>query len=160
MGERLSELARGDPQRRIMCVGDQWVTLEDLDRRSGQLGAGLAALGVGFGDRVALVLPNSMAAIEAIFACAKLGAIVVPLNAYLKGDFLQYQLSRFVPVSGHLRLRGREGHRTTPNRSPWAKGGDRSGHSRLSPPDVGTDLRYEDLFSAASVAADSNVQLR
>jgi crotonobetaine/carnitine-CoA ligase len=45
------------------------------------------------GDRVALLMPNRIEFVEAYFALAKLGAIQVPLNAFLKGDFLRHQLA-------------------------------------------------------------------
>lgn len=97
VGDRLTELAAADPDRQVLAVGGRWVTLKELDERTDRLSAGLASLGVGYGDRVALVLPNCMAAAESIFACAKLGAIAVPLNAFLKGEFLRYQLSDSAP---------------------------------------------------------------
>jgi crotonobetaine/carnitine-CoA ligase len=49
-------------------------------------------VGVQFGDRVAVVLPNEQVAALAVFACARLGAIQVPLNTFLRGEFLRYQL--------------------------------------------------------------------
>ena len=52
----------------------------ELDRRSGHLAAGLRARGVGPGDRVALLLPNSGAFLVAYFAAVKLGAVAVSMN--------------------------------------------------------------------------------
>ncbi|WP_329410428.1 AMP-binding protein [Nocardia vinacea] len=92
VGHRLTELALREPDHNVLSIGSHWVTLKELNERTDRLSAGLASLGIGHGDRVALVLPNCMAAAETIFACAKLGAIAVPLNAYLKGEFLRYQL--------------------------------------------------------------------
>jgi crotonobetaine/carnitine-CoA ligase len=92
VGGRLTELAIREPDHNVLSIGSHWVTLKELNERTDRLSAGLASLGVGYGDRVALVLPNCMATAETIFACAKLGAIAVPLNAYLKGEFLRYQL--------------------------------------------------------------------
>jgi crotonobetaine/carnitine-CoA ligase len=50
----------------------------------------LASLGVGRGDKVALMLPNSLEFIDLWFASAMLGAILVPVNTALKGDGLRY----------------------------------------------------------------------
>lgn len=72
---------------------DRWVTLRELDDRSARVAGGLANLGVGRGDRVALLSPNRVEMIELLFAMAKSGAIQVPLNYWVKGDFLRYQLS-------------------------------------------------------------------
>ena len=55
-------------------------TIGEHERRAAQLAAGLAALGVGSGDRVALYIPNSATYLEALFAAFKLGAIPVNVN--------------------------------------------------------------------------------
>ncbi len=54
-----------------------------LDDRCARLAGWLAGIGVGEGTRVALVMGNRTAWLETVFACARLGAIVVPLNARL-----------------------------------------------------------------------------
>jgi carnitine-CoA ligase len=77
------------------CGGPQnsWVTPGELQARSARLAGGLAGLGVGHGDRVALLMPNRVEMVEALFACANLGAIQVPLNYWIRGEYLRYQLS-------------------------------------------------------------------
>ncbi len=67
-------------------------TFGQMHERAERLAAGLASLGVGKDDRVASILPNCIEHVDLIFACARLGAIHVPVNVFLKGDFLQYQL--------------------------------------------------------------------
>jgi fatty-acyl-CoA synthase len=71
-GERL---ALADAERAL-----DWRT---LDERCARLVGVLAAAGVVPGDRVALVLGNRTAYLEAVFATARLGAISVPVNARL-----------------------------------------------------------------------------
>ena len=56
------------------------------------MAGGLAELGVAPGDRVAVLSNNRIEFVELFFACAKLGAVIVPTNVFLKGDFLHYQL--------------------------------------------------------------------
>src|SRR5687768_3978013 len=56
------------------------LTYSALDERASRVAALLAALGAGEGDRVAILCRNRLAFFEALFACAKLGAILVPLN--------------------------------------------------------------------------------
>jgi fatty-acyl-CoA synthase len=65
----LEELATG---RRL--------TYAALDARAARAAALLEARGVGEGDRVAILCRNRLAFFEALFACARLGAILVPLN--------------------------------------------------------------------------------
>jgi fatty-acyl-CoA synthase len=56
------------------------LTYAALDRRAAAAAALLEARGVGEGDRVAILCRNRLAFFEALFACARLGAILVPLN--------------------------------------------------------------------------------
>jgi len=69
-----------------------WVSAAELDKRVGPVAASLRELGVRPGDRVATILPNRIEIIELLFAIARIGAVVVPLNYWLKGEFLQHQI--------------------------------------------------------------------
>jgi fatty-acyl-CoA synthase len=72
----------------------QRYTYAELDRRARQLAAHLHAQGIGLGDRVALLAPNGVHNFDLQTACARVGAILVPLNwrlsvpelAYIVGD--------------------------------------------------------------------------
>jgi len=68
------------------------LTFAEMDARSDSAASGLAAAGVRLGDRVAVISGNRIEMAELFFACAKLGAAFVPLNVFLKGEFLRYQL--------------------------------------------------------------------
>jgi len=59
---------------------DLTLTYADLEDHSRRLAAWLADNGVGEGDRVALLAGNTTDVFEALFACAKLTAVLVPLN--------------------------------------------------------------------------------
>lgn len=65
---------------------DRPVTYGELDNEARRLAAGLAALGVGRGDRVALWLPNLPAWLACFFACGRLGAISVSVNTRFKSS--------------------------------------------------------------------------
>ena len=93
MGQLLRHRAVEFPDLPFCDVGGAGFTFSEMDRRTDALAAGLAAKGVHKGDRVALLMPNRIEFVEGYFALAKLGAIQVPLNAYLKGDFLRHQLA-------------------------------------------------------------------
>lgn len=56
------------------------LTYAGLDDRAGRAAALLAERGVGAGDRVAILTRNRIEFFELLFGCAKLGAILVPLN--------------------------------------------------------------------------------
>ena len=66
------------------------LTYADLEEQSRRLAAWLAAAGVGAGDRVAILAGNTTDVFEALFACAKLTAILVPLNWRLALPELQF----------------------------------------------------------------------
>jgi carnitine-CoA ligase len=72
---------------------DRWRSYAELAEGADRIAAGLSALGVAKGDPVALLSGNRPEAVEVLFACARLGAIAVPLNWNLRGEFLRYQLA-------------------------------------------------------------------
>jgi acyl-CoA synthetase (AMP-forming)/AMP-acid ligase II len=63
--------------------GASGLTYADLDRRSDEIAAGLAAGGVRIGDVVALVLPTSLDYPLCYLAAAKIGAITAGINTRL-----------------------------------------------------------------------------
>ena len=71
----------------LIATGRQ-VSYRDLDARVNRLGAALKARGLGRGDRVAALLFNGVEYLEALFACAKTGMILVPLNFRLSAEEL------------------------------------------------------------------------
>jgi crotonobetaine/carnitine-CoA ligase len=81
------------PERPFVRCGGQWLTFRELDEISDRVAAGLAEAGIGKGDVVAFIVPNRQEMVELFFACAKLGVVQVPLNYWLKGQFLGYQLT-------------------------------------------------------------------
>jgi acetyl-CoA synthetase len=64
----------------------------DLRRNSNQLAFALRQRGVARGDRVAILLPQSVAALLTHLAAYKLAAIAVPLAALFGGDALRFRL--------------------------------------------------------------------
>jgi crotonobetaine/carnitine-CoA ligase len=97
LGAWLRAEAALDPDRNFVQCDSPWVTLGDLDRLSDRVAAGLQELGMEAGDRVAVNLPNRLEYIVLLYAIAKAGAIQVPLNTYLRGEFLRHQLLQTSP---------------------------------------------------------------
>lgn len=60
--------------------------------------AGLAARGIGRGDRVAVMLGHHLDHVLVFFAVMRVGAILVPVNVALKGPGLEYQISHSAPA--------------------------------------------------------------
>jgi acyl-coenzyme A synthetase/AMP-(fatty) acid ligase len=64
-------------------IGNQRLTYLQFNDFVNRWANALAALGVGRGDRVATILPNSLRLLATYWACAKLGAAAVPLSPLL-----------------------------------------------------------------------------
>ncbi|TWO73326.1 long-chain-fatty-acid--CoA ligase [Caenimonas sedimenti] len=75
----------------IVCGGTQW-TFAEFDAVCDRVAAGLAALGVAKGSRVAVLSRNSHAFAALRFALARLGAVLVPINFMLKAEEVAYIL--------------------------------------------------------------------
>ena len=76
----LRQCARRHPDGIGLAHGAARWTWARLDRQTDAAAAGLAALGVGKGDRVLVQSRNCREMIEAMFACFRLGAVYVPAN--------------------------------------------------------------------------------
>ena len=59
---------------------DVRLTYGELNARSNRVANAFLAAGIGKGERVGLLLMNSVEFMEAYFALAKIGAVVVPLT--------------------------------------------------------------------------------
>jgi crotonobetaine/carnitine-CoA ligase len=94
---RLRARVEEDPERDFAACGGEWMSAGRVRDRARRLATGLHGLGVQPGDRVASIMPNRDESVELFFACAELGAIQVPLNVFLKGAFLRYQLVDAAP---------------------------------------------------------------
>lgn len=68
------------PEREALVVGDRRWTFRELDAEVDRIAKGLMAIGVQSGDRVGLWMTNRAEWIFLMFAVAKVGAALVPLN--------------------------------------------------------------------------------
>lgn len=75
--------ARHYPGRIALARGEEKWTFSDLETRVARIAGALSARGLKAGDRVALHLPNTPEYVELIYACARAGVTVVPLNTRL-----------------------------------------------------------------------------
>ena len=85
--------ARMSPDKTAIVFEDEPVTYAELNVRVNRASHFLRKRGIHKGDRVSVVLLNCVEFLEVYFACAKLGAILVPLNHRLVGPELEYQLN-------------------------------------------------------------------
>ena len=90
LGEILRRHALLRPRKTAYVVGATRVTYAQFNADANRLAHGLQALGVGRGERVAILANNCPQYPLAYFACIKLGAILVPVNARFKDDEIDY----------------------------------------------------------------------
>ncbi|HEX5834926.1 MAG TPA: class I adenylate-forming enzyme family protein, partial [Pyrinomonadaceae bacterium] len=90
-------------QQRASAAPDKVFLLSEADERQftyrefeqavARAAGMLAAHGIGKGDVVSLLLPNSVEYIVAYFACWRLGALAGPVNGHLKTQEIEYVVS-------------------------------------------------------------------
>jgi fatty-acyl-CoA synthase len=68
------------PDKLAVACGDDRESYRELGARVNRLANALAALGVGKGDRVAILSPNCHRFMESFFGVTAIGAVLVPLN--------------------------------------------------------------------------------
>jgi long-chain acyl-CoA synthetase len=98
--------ARLRPDKTALVHGERSITFRALNERANRLADALATAGVGPGDRVGLMLRNSIEFFETTQGAAKLGAQIVPLNFHFRRDEIEYILddseAKAVVVGGDL----------------------------------------------------------
>ncbi len=84
---------------RVFCTfeHDPPLTFAQFESETDALASAFADLGVGPGDRVLTLALNSRAFLLTMIAVHKRGAIFVPINTELKGDFLAHQFRTVDP---------------------------------------------------------------
>jgi len=89
----LTQRARLSPRRLALAVGNRRWTYWDLAASVDRTARSLASLGVGPGDRVALLLRNGYPFVALVHGLTRLGAVLVPLNIRLAADELGWQIT-------------------------------------------------------------------
>ncbi len=93
----LEHHARYRPEHTAVVFGDARLSWRDYHARVSRLAAALQAQGVGKGERVATVLPNCLELLDAYWACAQIGAVMVPLSPLLTAHGLRSLLADAAP---------------------------------------------------------------
>jgi bile acid-coenzyme A ligase len=89
IGTQISRLAQLAPDEPAVTCDGLTITRAELDASTNRLARAYAERGVGEGDYVTMVLPNSVEWIQVAVACWKLGAVPQPLSARLPAAELQ-----------------------------------------------------------------------
>jgi carnitine-CoA ligase len=80
--------------RPFLYFKDQIFGYADVDREADKVAAGLQALGIVKGDKVAIEMGNRPEFLFLWFGLSKLGAIEVPINTAHRGDLLTYMIDK------------------------------------------------------------------
>jgi fatty-acyl-CoA synthase len=97
IGRWLEDRSRNTPSRIAIDFDGERVTYRRLAERSACMAAALAERGVARGDRVASLTGNSPDHVALLFACARLGVALQPLNWRLSPSEIRYQLDDAEP---------------------------------------------------------------
>ena len=81
-----------DPVAPFLYTETAVLSFAEVDEQAEALAASLAHLGIGAGDRIAVVLPAWPEFVTTVFAAAKLGALVVPVDPRLRLPEFRYVL--------------------------------------------------------------------
>jgi acyl-CoA synthetase (AMP-forming)/AMP-acid ligase II len=114
LGSIFTRHARYRPDHLAVVFEDQRLTWRQYNANINRAANALLGLGVGKGDKVATVLPNCLELLEVYWACAKIGAVVVPMSTLLLDRALRSLLhdsdaaalvtnSSFAPVIDNIR---------------------------------------------------------
>jgi len=90
LGQHLKINAKKFPKTVALQDSARGFTYPEVNRRVNKLAHSLLALGLSKGDKVAVLLENSIEIIEVFLATAKTGIIIVPINFRLVGPEVEY----------------------------------------------------------------------
>ncbi|GAB2969968.1 long-chain-fatty-acid--CoA ligase [Nocardioides montaniterrae] len=85
LAENLSRTAATFPDHPALRLGGTTLNYQQLEDLAARAAGRMAALGIGAGDRVGLMLPNTLEFPVLFYGALRLGAIAVPMNPLLKG---------------------------------------------------------------------------
>jgi fatty-acyl-CoA synthase len=92
LGEYLEKTVERFPDREAFVLREKHVTWRELGRVVDQLAFALIELGIGHGDKVAVLFPNRLEFIYSTLALAKLGATHIPISERLRKREILYIL--------------------------------------------------------------------
>jgi fatty-acyl-CoA synthase len=100
VGQWISQRAATDPNRPFLKDEDGGMKSFDnrqFNGRTNRTAHALLSFGVKKGDRVSVIMLNSSEFLEIFFACAKIGAILVPVNYRLAAPEIAYIINDATP---------------------------------------------------------------
>jgi len=90
IGWYLTKRAILSPDKEGLVCNEVRRTYSELNQRANQLAHAMKKLGIGHGDRVAILALNEPEYYDMLFGLGKIGAVLVPVNYRLAGPEIQY----------------------------------------------------------------------
>jgi acyl-CoA synthetase (AMP-forming)/AMP-acid ligase II len=100
VGDMLTRTAWRKPEVEAVVDGDRRLTYAQLNAVTNRLANTLVARGIGHGDAVLLVAGNCVEFLQSYFACAKIGAVCVPVNLLWGPGEVAYVVDHCSPKLG------------------------------------------------------------
>jgi long-chain acyl-CoA synthetase len=88
----LRRAVEANPGKMAIVQGHRRIRYDELENLAARSAAGLRKQGVRGGDCVAVLLPNCAEFVACLFACARLQAVIMPLNPQFTAEELQHLL--------------------------------------------------------------------
>ncbi len=99
LGEYLERTIGRFPDRMAFVFRERSVTWKGLGQIVDRLVLALIDLGIGHGDKVAVLFPNRLEFIYSVLALARLGAVHIPISERLREREIRYMLERTEAVA-------------------------------------------------------------
>lgn len=80
------------PENVALGFGEQRISYKKVKEASDRLAGGLKNMGLGPGDRIALMLPNVPQFVMSYFSLLKIGVTIVPISIFFKAEEIRYQV--------------------------------------------------------------------
>ena len=91
--DMLNAAVSASPNKTVIFIDDRKVSYKEFLHKVDAFSRFLEITGVGVGERVALIAPNSEEFVISVYAATKIGAVVVPVNNMLKANEYEYILN-------------------------------------------------------------------
>jgi fatty-acyl-CoA synthase len=90
LGELMARNSRKFPNKEAVIFGETRLTWKEFNARINRLAHAFMGMGIGKGDKVALLMFNCNQYLECYYALGKIGAVAVPLNFRLHPEEIAY----------------------------------------------------------------------
>lgn len=89
-----ADAAAAQPAQDALVGEEGALSYRELEARTARIAGGLVAAGIATGERVALLMGNRFAFVEALLACQRIGVVTVPLNPRQPAPEIAYALNQ------------------------------------------------------------------